>query len=164
MAGAQEIEKTKPTILIVEDDKDLLESYKQFFEDNMFDVDCTCTGSEAAEKIATKDYDLALIDIVLPDMRGTILLPKFRRTIPTTRKIIITGYVTLENVVDAINNGAKFFLSKPVKLDDLLEAANKQLEIRARELELFQKKFTALKQEHLESPKKRRPATGNQNH
>lgn len=63
-----------------------------------------------------------------------IVLSKFRRTIPATRKIIMTGYATLENAVEAVNNGAGFFLMKPVKLDTLLGVVNKQLQERAMEI------------------------------
>jgi DNA-binding NtrC family response regulator len=142
---------SKPSILIVEDDQELLESLKKFFEIKKFVVDCACTGCEAAEKIAAADYDVALIDIFLPDLNGMTLLPKFRRTIPATRKIIMTGYVTLENAIEAVNNGAAFFFAKPMKLNILLEVVNKQLQERAMELQLFQQKLEEFKAKHLEA-------------
>jgi DNA-binding NtrC family response regulator len=122
--------------LIVDDDKNLVETFQKFFEIKKFGVDTACTGCEAATKIASRDYDVALIDICLPDMKGTELLLKFRKTIPATRKIILTGFTNTENAVEAVNNGASFFLAKPIRLDKLLDVVKKQLEERARELQL----------------------------
>jgi DNA-binding NtrC family response regulator len=124
----------------VDDDKSLLETYRRFFEIKKFDVDSACTGGEAATKIESRDYDVALIDIFLPDMKGTELLLKFKKTIPGTRKIMLTGYSDVECTIQAVNNGASFFLTKPVKLDKLLGVVSQQLEERARELQLCQQK------------------------
>jgi two-component system nitrogen regulation response regulator NtrX len=139
-AAVSAYQQSKPSILIVDDDKSLLETYRRFFEIKKFDVDSACTGGEAATKIESRDYDVALIDIFLPDMKGTELLLKFKKTIPGTRKIMLTGYSDVECTIQAVNNGASFFLTKPVKLDKLLGVVSQQLEERARELQLCQQK------------------------
>lgn len=131
-------QQSKPSILIVDDDKSLLETFRKFFEIKKFNVDSACTGGEATSKIANRDYDVALIDVVLPDMKGTELLLKFKKTIPGTRKIVITGYSNAENTIEAVNNGASFFLTKPVRLDKLLEVVNQQLKERALVLQFCQ--------------------------
>jgi two-component system nitrogen regulation response regulator NtrX len=138
IASASEHQQPKPSILIVDDDKSLLETFRKFFEIKKFDVDSACTGGEAASKIAHRDYDVALIDIFLPDMKGTELLLKFKKTIPGTRKIVVTGYSNVENTIEAVNNGASFFLTKPVRLDKLLEVVNQQLKERVLVLQFCQ--------------------------
>jgi len=134
----------KPSILIVDDDKNLVESFRKFFEMKNFAVETACRGCDAALKVSNKEYDVALIDISLPDMKGTELLPKFRKTIPGTRKIVLTGFANTENAIEAVNNGASFFLAKPVRLDRLLEVVNKQLEERERECQLCRQKWMEL--------------------
>jgi DNA-binding NtrC family response regulator len=126
----------KPYILIVDDDKNLVVTFQKFFEMKKFSVDTACTGCEATLKIASRDYDVAIIDVSLPDMRGTQLLLKFRKTIPATRKIVLTGFANTESAIEAVNNGASFFLAKPVRLDRLLDVVYKQLEERVRECQL----------------------------
>jgi DNA-binding NtrC family response regulator len=145
-AGVSELEgngthSKKPSILIVDDDKSLVGSFQKFFEMKEFDVEAACSGYDAAMKITGRDFDVALIDIALPDMRGTELLLKFRKTIPGTRKIILTGFANTENAIEAVNNGASFFLAKPVRLDKLLDVVNKQLEERERECLLCRQKW-----------------------
>lgn len=139
-----EHQRKKPSILIVDDDKNLVLTFKKFFEMKKFSVDTACMGCDAALKIASKDFDVALIDLALPDMKGTELLLKFRKTIPGTRKIVLTGFANTENAIEAVNNGASFFLAKPVRLDRLLDVVNKQLEEREREYQLCHQKWMEL--------------------
>jgi DNA-binding NtrC family response regulator len=137
-------QQKKPSILIVDDDKSMVSSFQKFFEIKKFDVDTACSGCDAALKIASRDFDVALIDIALPDMKGTELLLKFKKTIPGTRKIILTGFANTENAIEAVNNGASFFLAKPVRLDRLLEVVHKQLEERERDCQLCRQKWIEL--------------------
>jgi len=139
-----EHQQKKPSILIVDDDKSLVSTFQKFFEMKEFSVDTACMGCDATLKIASRDYDLALIDVALPDMKGTELLLKFKKTIPGTRKIILTGFANAESAIEAVNNGASFFLAKPVRLDRLLEVVKKQLEERERECQLCRQKWMEL--------------------
>jgi len=79
------------------------------------------------EKSRTKFYNLALIDIRLPDMEGVELLTKIRDTTPKMRKIIITGYPTLKNAVEAVNKGADAYIMKPFDMKELLSKIKEQL-------------------------------------
>lgn len=142
--GVGERQQKRPSILIVDDDKSLVGSFQKFFEMKKFEVETACNGCDAALKIASRDFDVALIDIALPDMKGTELLLKFRKTIPATRKIILTGFANAENAIEAVNNGASFFLAKPVRLDRLLEVVHKQLEEREQECQLCRQKWMEL--------------------
>ena len=99
------------------------------------------TQGKGIEKTVEKLYSLALIDIVLPDFEGTHLLQKLFNTDPKMRKIIITGYPTLENAQEALNMGADAYLVKPVKIDLLLDTVKKQL---AQQKKEFQEKYLML--------------------
>jgi DNA-binding NtrC family response regulator len=70
---------------------------------------------------------MALIDIRLPDMEGIELLTRMKDTTPKIRKVIITGYPTLQNAVDAVNRGANAYILKPFDVDKVLKTLKEQL-------------------------------------
>ncbi len=72
------------------------------------------------KKQKKKKYDLALIDIRLPDMEGTDLLIKMQHSMRDSIKIMITGFPSLETGVKALDEGADAYLVKPVKPEELL--------------------------------------------
>jgi len=90
-------------------------------------VDTAVNGSQAVQKLEVGFYRLALIDIRLPDMEGTMLLSKVKETRPETVTVILTGYPTLQNSIEAVNNGADAYLLKPVRIKDLLEVVRDKL-------------------------------------
>jgi two-component system response regulator HydG len=84
-------------------------------------------SKEAMEKAEKRHYDLALIDIRLPDMDGTDLLAKMKDTMRDTVKIMITGFPSMETGVKALDEGADAYLVKPVKPEDLLMLIEEKL-------------------------------------
>ena len=84
-------------------------------------------GKEAIEKSESNFYNLALIDIRLPGMKGTKLLTAMKETTPKMVKIIITGYPTLNNAIEAVNKGADAYILKPFNMDNVLETIKEQL-------------------------------------
>ena len=101
-------------ILLVDDDRAILTGFKRILELEGYVVDTAETGGEAIKKSNAHFYNLALIDIRLPDMQGTELLTAMHETIPNMRKIIVTGYPTLENAVAAVNKDADGYIIKPI--------------------------------------------------
>lgn len=81
-------------ILIVDDDKTILEGFKAVLEMKGYKVSLAENGKEAIEKVRNNFFNLALIDIKLPDMEGTELLPEFRQINRWIKTIIVTGYST----------------------------------------------------------------------
>jgi DNA-binding NtrC family response regulator len=128
-------QKEAPKILIVDDDKSMLKGFRQTLELEGYVVDTAESGREAIEKSKAVVYNLALIDIRLPDMEGTELLTAMRDTIPKMRKIIVTGYPSLQNAIAAVNKGADFYIIKPVNMNDLLSMIKAQLKKQVEELE-----------------------------
>jgi DNA-binding response OmpR family regulator len=124
----------KPTrILVIDDDQQIRDVLKAILEEEGFTVDLAETGNEAIQKTEETTYNLTLIDIRLPDMDGTNLLKMIRDTVPKTRKIMMTGYPSLENTIASLNKGADAFLIKPVEIDLLLATLKEQLEEQAKE-------------------------------
>jgi DNA-binding response OmpR family regulator len=112
--------ETKKTILVVDDDKSILRTFTRILEKSGYDIDVAETGKEAIEKAENHHYDLALVDIRLPDMDGTDLLAKLKKQLQNTVKIMITGFPSLETGVKALDEGADAYLVKPVKPQELL--------------------------------------------
>lgn len=115
------------TILVVDDDKSILRTFTRILQKNGYEIDAAETGKEATEKADTKKYDLALVDIRLPDMDGTELLAKLKKQLQKTIKIMITGFPSLETGVKALDEGADAYLVKPVKPEELLMLIEEKL-------------------------------------
>lgn len=113
--------------MITDDDRVILDGFRLLLERKGYLTDTAETGSEAIEKVRSKYFNLALIDIKLPDMDGTALLSEFRELNPEMKKIIITGYSTRENAIESLNLGADAYLEKPVTPGKLLEFVAKKL-------------------------------------
>ena len=135
-------ERNKKTILVVDDDKAILESLKLILEAEGYIVDTAGTGGEAIEKSTNRHYNLALLDIRLPDMEGTELLTRLDTGIPRMRTVMITGHPSLESTVESLNLGADGYLIKPIRPEKLV----KILEEKTREQEAEELKYRLAKE------------------
>jgi DNA-binding NtrC family response regulator len=108
-------------ILLIDDDEIILETLALVLEEEGYIVDKAENGKEAIEKTQKNFYNLAIIDWRLPDIEGTKLLGKLQDTLPKMVKIMLTGYPSMTNAVDAVNNRADAFFSKPVDFDALFD-------------------------------------------
>ena len=118
---------TTKTILVVDDDKSILRTFMRILQKNGYEIDVAETGKEAIEKADTRHYDLALVDIRLPDMDGTDLLAQIKKQLQNTIKIMITGFPSIETGVKALDEGADAYLVKPVKPEELLMLIEEKL-------------------------------------
>jgi DNA-binding NtrC family response regulator len=98
------------SILVVDDDKQFLEMLSEILTDKGYSVNCFGNGKEAIAESFDQIFNVALIDIHLPDMDGTELLSKLRKIEPQTIKIIITGNATLDNSIEAANKGVDGYI------------------------------------------------------
>lgn len=114
-------------ILVIDDDENIRKVLVAILADEGYTVDSVGTGKEALKKTKEQFYNVALIDVRLPDIEGVELLRKFRPTSPKIRKIIITGYPTLQNAVQAVNGGADAYIMKPFDVDKVLKVIQEQL-------------------------------------
>jgi two-component system response regulator HydG len=84
------LKNKKARIIVVDDDINVCSTMSLFLRLNGYDVDVANTGKEAVEKSKTRIYDVALLDIRLPDIEGTKLLTALRQTAPKTIKIMVS--------------------------------------------------------------------------
>jgi DNA-binding NtrC family response regulator len=114
-------------ILIVDDDETIRKVLEAILVDEGYIIDSAETAKKAIEKSQEEFYNLALLDVRLPDMEGIELLTKLHDTKPKMRKIIITGYPTLQNAVAAVNKGADAYIMKPFDVEKMLQTIKEQL-------------------------------------
>ncbi len=127
-------------ILIVDDDENIRKVLVAILEDEGYTVESVGTARKAIEATKRRFYNVALIDIRLPDMDGTDLLLRIRDTIPRIRKIIITGYPTLQNAIDAVNRRADAYIMKPFDVEKVLRTIREQLQKQEEEKRYSQEK------------------------
>ena len=127
-------------ILVIDDDESIRRAVSQTLELAGYVLDTAENGKQAIEKSKANFYNLAIIDIRLPDMEGTELLAALEETTPKMVKIILTGYPSLENAAKAINTGVDAYLIKPVKTEELLKLVKEHLEKQKQEKEYNQDK------------------------
>jgi DNA-binding NtrC family response regulator len=111
-------------------------------EDEGYSVDTAKSGKEALLKTNVDFYNLALIDVRLLDMEGTELLVRIKETVPRMRKIIITGYPTVHNAIEAVNRNADAYLVKPFDVSKALFVIREQLKKQESEKRYNQEKVT----------------------
>ncbi len=114
-------------ILVIDDDENVRKILSAVLVREGYSVDTAKNGEEAIEKSKRNFYNMALIDIRLPDMEGTKLLTTLKETVPKMVKLIMTGYPTLDNAVESVNRSADGYLIKPINIDRLLETIKAHL-------------------------------------
>ncbi len=107
-------------ILLVDDEQELLTALKDVLEQARHHVTTAANAMRAREAMQNGKFDLALLDIRLPDGNGIDLLREFRRADPDMGVIMMTGYAEVDTAVDAIRLGADDFLRKPFDFDELM--------------------------------------------
>jgi DNA-binding NtrC family response regulator len=134
------MEKTS-RILIVDDDENIRKVLETILSDEGYTIESADTAKKAIEKTEKAFYNLALIDVRLPDMEGIELLTKLHDTKPKMRKIIITGYPTLQNAVGAVNKGADAYIMKPFDVEKMLQTIKNQLKKQEEEKKYSEEKI-----------------------
>lgn len=107
-------------ILIVEDQLPLLKALRQGLEEEGFAVDSATDGEEADVKARTTQYDVILLDIMLPKVDGLTLLKRWRTSGMNTHVLMLTAKGTTGDKITGLDSGADDYLTKPFELDELL--------------------------------------------
>jgi len=105
--------------LIVDDEINIQEILSMLLEESGFQVDRASSYKEALELLENDYYDLALLDLRLPDGSGIDVLRKLKEKNPKTEAVIITAFASSDTAVEAIKLGAYDYLSKPFELNEL---------------------------------------------
>lgn len=120
--------RKKASILIVDDDESTRKTLALLLGKKGYEIETAAIGREAIDKAQGRFFNVVLLDIKLPDMEGTELLALLKEIRPDLEVIIVTGYASLENTIQALNGGASAYITKPLKLNKLLVTIREVLE------------------------------------
>jgi DNA-binding NtrC family response regulator len=134
----------KLNILVVDDEIINLENIRHFLQRLGYGVEVAENGRVAMEYLGRQHFDLVITDLRMEEVDGTQVLAYTKQVLPEAEVIIMTGYATVQSAVDAMAQGAYYYLPKPIKLDEL-----KTLISRALEKTLLRQEVSRLKQQIL---------------
>ncbi len=115
-------------ILIIDDERVICDGCRVALSDKGHSVDICMNGKDGLETILKGTYDLALLDMKLPDMDGMDILRTVEREKLGVYVIVMTGYSTVQNAVEAMKLGAFDYLAKPFSDDELVLAVERAME------------------------------------
>ncbi len=111
----------EPTILVVDDNEDLLATFSMILKKRGFYVETAENGASAVNKFREHPYDVTLMDVVMPEMNGVEAFRKIREMHPGASVIMMTAYSEEELIQIARNEGARHIINKPIRIDQLIE-------------------------------------------
>jgi DNA-binding NtrC family response regulator len=110
----------RSTLLIIDDEPNILSSLRRALEIEGFGVEVAGSGPIGLEKLSECDIDLVLLDVVMPELDGLEVLRRLRETHPDTFVVMMSGNASIETAVQATKLGAHDFVEKPLSTDKLL--------------------------------------------
>ena len=121
----------KKTVLVVEDDNDLLMIYKEILELNEFDVHTAVNGQEGVEKFKEVQPSLVIMDGDMPVLDGYEAFNQIKKLDSNANVVIVTGMAEYEKKnQEAIKRGLIKVITKPIGIDQLVDLAQKYSEIK----------------------------------
>ena len=116
------------SVLIIDDERAIRSGISVALSESGYLVESCATGREGLSQALNGNYDLILLDIKLPDIDGMEILKTIRQEKSDIYVIIMTGFASVQNAVDALKLGAYDYLSKPFSSDELIIVVNKAIE------------------------------------
>ena len=106
-------------LAVIDDEPTVCQRLKQIFRKGPFEIETFGEGTPALARMDQKPFQIILSDIRLPDMDGLEILNRIKKNYPSTEVILITGYATLDQAVEAVKKGAFYYLDKPFTPDQV---------------------------------------------
>lgn len=115
------------SILVVDDELLIRDLLYDFFKDHGWDISIAENGEKALEVMESKNIDLVLSDVKMPEMDGLDLSRKLRESYPKIPVVLMTGYPSVDSVIDALRNKVVDYIVKPFNINQLYKAVESQL-------------------------------------
>lgn len=115
-------------ILVADDDDDLRATIVDALSTSGFSVDEAKNGDEAIDKVRSSQYDIAIVDLVMPKQTGLEVLSEIKKISPWTKIIMVTAFATIDSAVEAMKKGASDYIKKPFRLWELLSIVKRTIE------------------------------------
>jgi DNA-binding response OmpR family regulator len=106
-------------LLVVDDEPEICDFLKSFFEDRDFEVQTALSGEAALEAMESFRPQVTLLDIKMGDVDGLAVLRKFKEKHPKTKVIMVTALETTDKIEEAMRLGADNYITKPLSLEYL---------------------------------------------
>jgi DNA-binding NtrC family response regulator len=137
------------SILVVDDDPKIRDMLSSILQAEEYFVETVGDGKSALKKCEKVPFDIALIDVELPDTKGTELLNKLKIIQPKMARIIVTGHPSIENAIKSVNEKADGYILKPFDINNLLEMIKK---LTAEKTNEYFRMFTEVERAKKETP------------
>ena len=108
-------------LLLVDDEEEFVTTLAERLEIRDLDVTTLLSGEEAADLVEEQDFDVVVLDVLMPGKDGIETLREIKSVKPLTEVIMLTGHATVETAIEGMKLGAFDYLIKPVDLKDLVE-------------------------------------------
>ena len=117
-------------VLLADDEKDFVETLAQRLEVRDFNVKTAESGDEAIGLIREHDFDVIVLDVLMPGKNGIETLREIKNLKPLLHVIMLTGNATVETAIEGMKLGAYDFLMKPTETEDLVEKITKAYKLK----------------------------------
>jgi len=111
----------KVRVLVVDDEEQFVEQLAERLQLREYDVSACYSGEEAVDRLQRFNFDVVILDVVMPGMDGVETLRELKNIKPLTEVIMLTGHATVESAIEGMKLGAFDYLLKPTKTDDLVK-------------------------------------------
>ncbi|MEW6671642.1 MAG: response regulator [Thermodesulfobacteriota bacterium] len=128
----------KIRVLLVDDEKEFVESLSERLELRLFDVQTSYNGDDAIGLIQQKDVDVIILDVLMPGKDGIATLTEIKKLKPLTQVIMLTGNATVETAINGMKLGAYDYLMKPTETEDLVNKINNAAKLKREHEERIQ--------------------------
>jgi two-component system nitrogen regulation response regulator NtrX len=137
------------SIIIIDDDPEIRNMLSSVLEEEGYSIEAVGDGKSALKKCEKLPFDIALIDVELPDTKGTELLTQLKAIQPKMIRIVITGHPSIETAIKSVNERADGYLLKPFNMDNLREMIKKLTTEKTNE---YLRMFTEVERAKKETP------------
>ncbi len=120
----------KIKILLVDDEKEFADTLAERLNIRDFNVSVAYSGKIALDMVRNNNYDIVILDILMPEMNGIETLKQIKEISPLVQVILLTGNATVDNAILGMKNGAYDFLIKPVDTQNLSQKLNDAFNIK----------------------------------
>jgi two-component system response regulator HydG len=124
------VSERNPNVLVIDDESSILESLRILLRNEGFTPHVAQGGRQGLEQLASLSPDIVLTDVRMPNVDGIEVLSAVRKQDPTTPVILMTAQATLQSAVQAVNEGAFYYIQKPFRNDDLVAILRRAAEHR----------------------------------
>jgi len=121
----------KVRVLLVDDEKEFVDVMGERLIANDFDVSTTFSGEEAIAKLKEYNFDVVILDILMPGINGIETLRQMKQIKPLPEVILLTGHAAVDSAIEGMKLGAYDYLVKPCEFNDLVDKINKAYQRKA---------------------------------